>query len=218
MEAIRGKLLDDETFACGLRHLTHRDPDLTAIVARYGPPPLWVRPPGFATLVRIILEQQVSLASARAAFHKLGLAVGRITPRRFLQLDAPTLKAIGFSRQKTMYAQSLAQAICLRRFQPRSVGTLPDATARQILCRLKGVGEWSADIYLLMALRRPDVWPKHDLALAVAMQDVKRLTVRPTPDQMERLGEPWRPWRAIAARLLWHYYLSHRAHRLTGGT
>ena len=207
------EVLDTQAFARGLRCLTQGDPDLAAIVAAYGPPPLWVRPPGFPTLVRIILEQQVSLASARAAFDKLGTALGQMTPRRFLQLDPPALKAIGFSRQKTMYAQSLAQAMCERRFRPGALCALPDATVRQTLLRFKGVGEWSADIYLLMALRRPDVWPKQDLAIAVAMQAVKRLGARPTPDQVERLGEPWRPWRAIAARLLWHYYLSQRASR-----
>lgn len=199
--------LTDETLARGLRTLMRRDQDLARVVDQYGPPPMWARQPGFPTLIHIILEQQVSLASARAAFNRLKAAI-RVTPRNLLTLDDATLKAIGFSRQKTAYARHLAQAILERRFSPAALEKMNDETARAKLIELKGIGVWSADIYLLMALRRPDVWPHGDLALAVAAHHVKHLPARPTYDQLTAMSEAWRPWRAVAARVLWHYYLS----------
>jgi DNA-3-methyladenine glycosylase II len=204
-------LVTEESLVRGLRVLARRDPDLAQIIADWGPPPIWGRPPGFPTLLLIVLEQQVSLASARAAFTRLEATIGRVTPRRLLALDDAALRGVGFSRQKTAYARHLASAIVERRFRPAALEGLSDAKARAALIGLKGIGPWSADIYLLMALRRPDVWPKGDLALAVAAQAVKRLASRPTPDELDNLAAPWRPWRAVAARLLWHHYLSSRA-------
>jgi len=202
--------LTEATLAQGLRVLARRDPALGRIVRDFGPPPMWRRRPGFPTLVHIILEQQVSLASAQAAFDRLLAAAAPLTPERFLTFDDAALKRIGFSRQKTAYVRHLSQAIVEGRFRPAALSRMDDESARAELLQLKGIGPWSADIYLLMALRRPDVWPSGDLALAAAAQQVKRLRSRPTPEDMERLGEAWRPWRAVAARMLWHYYLSER--------
>ena len=204
-------LVTEESLDRGLRLLARRDPDLAKIITDWGPPPIWARPPGFPTLLLIILEQQVSLASARAAFARLEAMIGAVTPSRLLALDDAALKKVGFSRQKTAYARHPASAIVGRRFRPTALEGLSDAKARAALIGLKGIGPWSADICLLMALRRPDVWPKGDLALAVAAQDVKRLASRPTPDELDDLAAPWHPWRAVAARLLWHHYLSSRA-------
>jgi DNA-3-methyladenine glycosylase II len=191
--------------------LTARDADLAAIVTRFGYPPLWAREASFATLVHIILEQQVSLASAKAAFDRLRAALGHVEPQRLLTLDDEALKAIGFSRQKTLYARLLAQAILDGQLDLARLARLPDDEVRVALKQLKGIGDWTVDIYLLMALRRPDAWPKGDLGLAVAAQEIKGLAARPAPSQLETLGEAWRPWRAVAARLLWHHYLSVRA-------
>lgn len=193
--------------------LTAHDSDLAAIFARFGYPPLWAREASFATLVHIILEQQVSLASAKAAFDRLRTALGQIEPQGLLTLDDAALKAIGFSRQKTHYARLLAQALLDGQLDLARLSRLPDDEVRARLKQLKGIGDWTVDIYLLMALRRPDAWPIGDLGLAVAAQEVKGLAVRPTPSQLEVLGETWRPWRAAAARLLWHHYLSVRARR-----
>jgi len=201
--------LTAETLAHGVRVLSRRDRDLGRVIDAHGPPPLWARRPGFSTLVHIILEQQVSLASARAAFNRLK-AASRVTPRNFLTLNDAELLAIGFSRQKTGYARQLAQAIVEGRFDPAALETMDDESARARLIELKGIGVWTADIYLLMALRRPDVWPHGDLALASAAQHVKQLPVRPTYDELREMSEAWRPWRAVAARVLWHDYLSRR--------
>ena len=203
--------LTDETFAHGLHVLCDNDPDLAEIVGRLGPPPMWARKPGFPTLIHIILEQQVSLASARAAYDRLLAEASPLTPARFIQLDAPTLKRIGFSRQKTSYGRGLARAILDGALNLAELETLGDEAVRSELMAIKGIGPWTADIYLLMALRRPDAWPSGDLALANAAQRVKGLASRPTPDDLETLGANWRPWRAVAARLLWHFYLSDPA-------
>jgi DNA-3-methyladenine glycosylase II len=200
--------LDEETLRAVAADLAARDPDLAAVLHAFGPPPLWARPPGFATLMYIILEQQVSLASARAAYQRLGQALSPITPQGFLALDEAALKAIGFSRQKMAYGRILAQALVDGTLDLDVLAGLPDDAVRQHLMQIKGLGRWSADIYLMEALLRPDIWPTGDLALAVAVRRVKKLVHTPKPDALHTFGEPYRPYRAVAARLFWHHYLS----------
>ena len=200
--------LDDEALLRAVRLLSRRDPDLGRVVRRFGAPPMWAREPGFSTLLHIILEQQVSLASARAAHQKLLDAASPLTPQRFLHLDDAKLKAVGFSRQKTAYGRHLAQSIIEGHLDLDALKVKSDDEVRNELVRIKGIGQWTADVYLLMVLRRPDIWPTGDLALAVAAQRVKRLRSRPTPQKLEQIGNAWKPWRAVAARILWHHYLS----------
>jgi DNA-3-methyladenine glycosylase II len=200
--------LDQTSYHRALGELAGRDRDLGRVLSSLGPPPMWDREPGFPTLVHIILEQQVSLASARACFDKLLKTVERLTPERLLTLDDGVLKAAGFSRQKTAYARILAGEVRTGTLDLVGLADLPDDEAREQLMRLKGIGRWTADIYLLMALGRPDVWPVGDLALVIAAQRVKGLEGRPNPEEFQDLGEAWRPWRSVAARLLWHHYLS----------
>jgi DNA-3-methyladenine glycosylase II len=202
--------LSEQFFAQAVRELAQRDPDLARIVEKYGAPPLWVREPGFPTLVYIILEQQVSLASARALYQRLQEAVRPFTPARFLKLTETEMRQLGFSRQKAHYTRLLADAIRRRQFDLQALHELHDDHAREKLIALKGIGRWTADIYLLSALRRPDIWPVGDLALATAVQEVKRLRLRPSPEKLEKMSAPWRPWRAVAARLFWHAYLAKR--------
>jgi DNA-3-methyladenine glycosylase II len=203
-------MLDEITFQCSVRELAVRDSDLARVIRTYGAPPLWVRDPGFPSLVYIILEQQVSLASARAAFQRLRATASPLTPARFLKLSDAQLKQIGFSRQKTLYTRLLAESLVKRHLDLNDLHELSDDAARKFLIALKGIGAWTADIYLLSALRRPDIWPIGDLALAVAVQEVKRLRSRPSPERLEKLSQLWRPHRAVAARLFWHAYLSKR--------
>jgi DNA-3-methyladenine glycosylase II len=197
-----------DTIALGLQVLAGRDFDLAKIWMELGTPPIWEREPGFATLLYIILEQQVSLSSARAAFQRLQAAVSPLTPQAFLQLDDHELKVVGFSRQKTGYGRILARAVESGELDLEQLVFMDDDAVREALMRLKGIGRWTADIYLLMALLRPDVWPAGDLALAVAVQQVKDLDKRPSPEEMEIISIPWKPWRAVAARLLWEFYLN----------
>ena len=190
------------------RALARRDPDLARVVRTFGPPPLWQRRPGFGTLVHIILEQQVSLASARAAYDRARMLASPFTPRTFLQLDDRQLRTAGFSRQKTGYCRNLARAILDKELELGRLATLDDDEVRRRLTAIKGIGNWTADIYLLMVLGRPDVWPLGDIALAQAAREIKRLEVRPSGNELHAIGESWRPWRAVAARVLWHHYLS----------
>jgi DNA-3-methyladenine glycosylase II len=200
--------LDEHSLLLGVTHLIQTDSDLTLVVEKYGYPPLWARQPGFPTLVHIILEQQVSLASARAAFDRLCRAADPLTPERFLEFDSNELLEIGFSRQKAGYCRGLSAAILAGEIDLDELENLDDETARARLMGIKGVGPWTADIYLLMALRRPDIWPAIDLVLISAAQSLKGLDRRPDREALEQMAESWRPWRAVAARLLWHYYLS----------
>jgi DNA-3-methyladenine glycosylase II len=200
----------EEFFAEAVRELTERDADLKLVVEKYGVPPLWVREPGFPTLVYIILEQQVSLASARALYQKLEKAVSPFTPEKFLKLTEVEMRQLGFSRQKSHYTRILADAINQKQFDLDALHELQDDHAREKLIALKGIGRWTSDIYLLSALRRPDIWPVGDLALATAVQEVKQLRSRPSPEKLEKMSAPWKPFRAIAARLFWHAYLCKR--------
>ena len=197
-------------FAQGLADLAQRDPDLAGVLATIGPPPMWARKPGFGTLLHIILEQQVSLASAQAAYDKL-LALGQpLTPERFLTYDDGLLHAAGFSWQKARYGRELAQVLRAGRLKLHRLSRLDDAQVRQALISVKGIGPWTAEIYLLMVLRRADAWPLGDLALALAVQSVKKLGGVANAQELAAIGAGWRPWRAVAARILWHHYLTQR--------
>ena len=202
--------LTDATLLDAVAELAARDPDLGASVARFGPPPMWAREPGFATLLQMILEQQVSLASAKAAFDRLIVATDPPTPAAFLDLDDARLLEIGFSRQKARYARALARAVLDGTLDLASLEQLDDHAVDVALTAVPGIGPWTSTIYRLMVLRRPDAWPVHDIALAQAIADMRGLPRRPDAAAMHGLAERWRPWRAVAARILWHDYLAVR--------
>ena len=188
--------------------LAAKDEGLASILERHGIPPLWDREPSYATLVHIILEQQVSLASALAALNKLKERIGVITPENVLALSDSEMKACYFSRQKKGYVRDLAEAIIDGRLQLESLGDLNDGDVKLELKKIKGIGNWTAEIYLLMALRRPDIMPRGDIALYAAYKDIMDLPVRPTANEFDDNATKWKPYRSVAARLLWHYYLS----------
>lgn len=208
-----GRPLTEATLARAVDHLAARDRVLGASVARHGRPPLWAREPGFPTLVHIVLEQQVSLASALAAFERLRAARDPLTPAAFLELDDRALFEIGFSRQKARYGREIARALLDARLDLDGLTGLDDDAVDAHLTQVPGIGPWTATIYRLMVLGRPDAWPVHDIALAQAAMDLEGRTRRPDAAEMAELAEHWRPWRAVAARILWHHYLSERAAR-----
>ncbi|HEX8287601.1 MAG TPA: hypothetical protein VF556_06395 [Pyrinomonadaceae bacterium] len=204
------KTLDEKNLRGACEKLARTDSDLAFIYETYGTPPLWAREASFATLVHIILEQQVSLASALSAFNKLKEKIGTVTPENVLNLSDEEMKAAYFSRQKTIYARELAKAITSGNLVLESLRNLPDEKVKNELKKIKGIGDWTSDIYLLMALLRTDVMPKGDLALHVAYQRLKNLEHRPNAEEFLIIAEKWKPLRAVAARLLWHFYLSER--------
>ena len=171
---------------------------------------MWGRRPGFAALVRIILEQQVSLAAARTMYRRLAHHLGAMTPEGLQAMEVSGLREFGLTRQKAGYCYGLAARILGGRLDLTAVARGPDDVGRQVLLGVPGLGPWSVDIYYLMALRRPDVWPRGDLALALALREVKRLDGLPTKDKQQALASAWVPWRSVAARLLWMYYLAAR--------
>ena len=204
------RALTHETLAAGARALARRDPDLADLFRRNGMPPMWARRPGFATLIHIVLEQQVSIAAARTLFRRLSHQLGEMTPRSVAAHGVARLRRFGLTRQKASYCHELALAVRDGRLDLGRVARAEDIDGRETLLAMRGLGPWSVDIYYLMALRRPDVWPCGDLALAVALRDVKRLADRPGNAEQQDISAAWAPWRSVAARLLWHYYLSER--------
>lgn len=203
--------LTSQTIASASQHLAKRDLHLALVLKENGPPPLWGRRPGFTTLIQIILEQQVSLSSAASMFRRLRDNVAPFTPGRFVELGEMYLRSLGLTRQKSAYCVHLASSIVDRELNLKSVSGMNDVEARTELMRIKGIGMWSAEIYLLMALRRPDIWPTGDVALISTVTKLKQLPARPDTDQLLRIAEGWRPFRAVAARMLWQYYLAQRS-------
>jgi DNA-3-methyladenine glycosylase II len=196
-----------------LRKLAGADDNLAAALDRFGEPEFWHRQPGFTTLVLFILEQQVSLASGAAAFNRLRARVGNVTPAAVLIPSDEELRADGFSRQKSRYVRELARAVLEGRIDLASLESRPDEEVRRELVGLVGIGPWTADVYLLSCLRRPDVWPVLDRALQVATGEILGLEASPDPGLLLELGERWRPYRSSAARLMWHAYLSKRGRK-----
>ena len=192
----------------GVRWLAAHDDDLATVFRRTGFPPIWGRRPGFSTLVRIILEQQVSLGAARTMYGRLGAHTGGVTAGGVARLGEEGLRSLGFTRQKARYCHGLAERVRSGALDLRAVASAPDEAGRQLLLAVPGLGPWTVDIYYLMALRRPDVWPRGDLALALALREVKRLPAVPSSAEQEQIASAWAPWRAVAARLLWKHYLT----------
>jgi DNA-3-methyladenine glycosylase II len=205
--------LDEASLHSGVETLAATDPDLAGIVDRHGSPPLWAREPGFETLVQIILEQQVSLQSAVAALGRLrsALVIGpsvALTPVAVLELGEDAMRVAGLTRQKAAYLAGLASDVTTGRLDLGALAAAPNDDARAALMSVAGIGRWTADIYLLMALGRPDTWPDGDLALAAAMRRAKGLETLPSRAEQRSIAAGWQPWRAVAARILWHGYLA----------
>jgi DNA-3-methyladenine glycosylase II len=200
--------LNEDRLAEAAKVLATLDKDLARILADHGTPPLWARKPGFVTLVRIILEQQVSLASADAMYRRLIDNISPLTPASVLTAGASHLRSFGVTRQKATYFINVAEAIENGELDLRKLGRQSDEEVLAKLTSVKGIGPWTAKIYLLMALRRPDIWPIGDIALATAFKSMKGRQERPTQAELDGFAKAWRPHRATAARMLWHYYLT----------
>lgn len=202
------RALTRESLRLGARVLARRHPVFAGLLDRHGPPPLWGRRPGFPTLVRIILEQQVSLAAARTMYLRLCVALGGMRPEHVRAAGENTLRQLGLTRQKARYISLLADALDAGALDLSAVARAADRDGRQVLLALPGIGPWTVDIYYLMALRRPDIWPQGDLALADALHRVLGLAQRPDSSQQRALSDPWAPWRSVAARMFWQSYLA----------
>ena len=204
------RALTRATLRQGAAHLAARDSDLARVLERVGYPPIWGRRPGFAALVRIILEQQVSLRSADAMYRRVETHLGGISPEGFARAGVTGLRQLGVTRQKAAYLSGLATRLVGGTLDLTAVSRAADEVGRRTLLDIPGLGPWSVDIYYLMALRRPDIWPRGDLALATALRDVKGLRALPSHEQQLEFATKWMPWRSVAARILWALYLAER--------
>lgn len=192
--------------ADALAELAGMDSDLARAIDLGGPLPDRRRPPGFATLAKIVIQQQLSLASASAIWGRLEAAVAPFTPGRMLDFSEPELRSLGLSRQKADFCLALAQALTDGGLDLDGLAGLDDDAALDHLCRIRGIGRWTAEVYLLFALDRPNIWPAGDLAVQAALQHLKGWDERLKGKPAVTVAEPWRPWRGVAARVLWQYY------------
>ncbi len=190
----------------GLDLLARLDPDLGRIERAAGPLPWRSRPGGFAGLLQAIVGQQISNQAAVAIWRRLSALPGALTPDGLAGLDDAVLRTAGLSRPKVLHARALALAFAEGRLSAASLEAMDDDAAVAAICAVRGLGPWTAETYLLFALGRHDVFPAGDLALAAAAADLKRLPSRPAPVALRAIAEPWRPHRALAARLLWHHW------------
>ena len=204
--------LDERSLRQGLGDLARRDPVLEVILRERGAPALWRRPAGWRTLARIILEQQISLSSARAAWRRLNDGVQPFSAATLARTSEARLRGLGLTRQKSRYLRGLATAVVDGSFNAAALAAKPDDEVRAGLVALHGVGKWTADCYLLLAMCRADVWPSGDVALRQAIAERYGI---PRDGNRQPLTASWRPWRSVAARLLWHDYLSKRGAAVT---
>jgi len=196
--------------------LFRKDRDLRKIIKQHGYPPMWVRPATFQTLILFILEQQVSLASAYAAFKKLKEKIGYVTPAKILSLSDEELRSCYFSRQKIVYARELARAIQSKQLRLKKFSDAHEDEVRIELKKIKGIGDWTVDVYLMHALQRSDLFPLGDIALVNSLKEVKQLNGNTTREDMLAIAESWRPYRTIASMILWHSYIQKRGIKLQG--
>jgi DNA-3-methyladenine glycosylase II len=205
-----------ETFTTICTLLAKKDKDLAAIIKQYGNPPMWSRPATFQTLILTILEQQVSLASAYAAFKRLTEKVGYVTPQKILALTDEEMRACYFTRQKMGYARGLATAIKTKKLVLSHLTNKPDEEIRTELKKLKAIGDWTVDVYLMHALQRSDLFPLGDIALVNSMRENKKLVKDFPKEKMLAIAEPWKPYRTIATMILWHAYIKKRGMKIMG--
>jgi DNA-3-methyladenine glycosylase II len=190
-----------------IKHLFKLDKIFAGISDRYGNPPDWSRPQGFISLSKIILEQQVSLASASAHFLKLNSFINGFTPENILILTDSEMRSCQISRQKAKYLRELSKAIIDREIDLDQLAVLDEPQVRRQLTNIKGIGNWTADIYLMFCLQSKDIFPSGDIAV---INTVKELTGLKTQEEIIALSEKWQPYRSLATYFLWHNYLCKR--------
>ena len=200
----------EESLVTICNKLAKKETAFKNILDEYGYPPFWARKASFETLIHIILEQQVSLASARAALQKLKEQIGTVTPKKLIQLSDAALKACYFSRQKIVYARCLAEAFVKRKIVLQKLAELPDEEIRSSMLQVKGIGNWTVDVFLMMVLHRPNLFPTGDIALMNSVKHVMKLPASTSKEHILELAKSWQPYRTIAAFMFWHAYIKRK--------
>ena len=188
------------------KKLATSDPHFSELISKIGLPRERYREPTLATLIHIIVSQQISLTAAESIWRKFNAEISNVTPNSIINLGAQGLREIGFTRSKSTATLNLCQQMQDKTFDINAISSMDDHNAKNYIMRLRGFGEWSASIFLIFCLGRADVWPSGDVALQEATRSLKKLSFRPTPKQMDKISLAWQPWRSTAAHLLWHYY------------
>jgi DNA-3-methyladenine glycosylase II len=204
------QIFNADNFHTFCKKLSGKDVHLKAIIQQYGHPPMWTRKQGFETLILTILEQQVSLAAAFAAYKKLKSRIGTVTPAKILNMSNEELRECYFTRQKQGYAKNLAEAFTNKSLPWKQFPEMKDEEVRVHLTAIKGIGNWTADVYLMHALQRTDLFPLGDIALVNSLKETKQLHPHISKEEMLAIAEPWRPYRTIASMILWHAYIQKR--------
>lgn len=189
-----------------IQQLTQAEPIFQNIIVRYGMPKITTRKAGFGALVHLILEQQVSIASAKSCYIKIENH-SPIIPKNLLLISNEQFKTLGVSKQKTLYIKNLAQQIVDNTIDIENLHTLPNEEIFKKLTSLKGIGSWTAQVYMMFCLQNPDIFPVGDIAVQKTMQELFGCT---TIQQMEEKANQWKPYRSYATYILWHHYLSIR--------
>ena len=206
---------NEQNFISICNSLAKRDKELKTIIRQHGHPPMWTRPATFQSLILFILEQQVSLASAYAAFKKLKQKIGFVTPSKILRLTDAELRGCYFSRQKIVYARELANAVQKKQLSLKKLHDKHEDEIRIELKKIKGIGDWTVDVYLMHSLQRTDLFPLGDIALVNSLKEVKQLPHNISKDEMLAIAESWRPYRTIASMILWHAYIQKRGIKIS---
>lgn len=204
----------NDNFQSFCNHLSKKDKHLKSIIQQHGYPPMWTRKQGFETLILTILEQQVSLAAAFAAYKKLKERIGTVTPAKILRMSNEELRECYFTRQKQGYAKNLAEAFISKTLPWKQFPDMTDDEVRQHLTSIKGIGNWTADVYLMHALQRTDLFPLGDIALVNSLKETKQLHPHTSKEEILLIAEPWKPYRTIASMILWHAYIKKRNIRI----
>ncbi len=210
------KTFSADNFQTYCNKLSKLDPHLKVIIQQHGYPPMWIRKQGFETLILTILEQQVSLAAAFAAYKRLKERIGTVTPAKILNMSNEELRECYFTRQKQGYAKELATAFASKQLKWKQFPSMSDEEVRTQLTSIKGIGNWTADVYLMHALQRTDLFPLGDIALVNSLKETKQLHPHIGKEEMLEIAEPWRPYRTIAAMILWHAYIKKRNIKIEG--
>ena len=188
------------------KKLATSDPYFSELISKIGLPRERYREPTLATLIHIIVSQQISLTAAESIWRNFNAKISNITPNSIINLGEQGLREIGFTRSKSNATLNLCQQMQDKTFDINAISSMDDHNAKNYIMRLRGFGEWSASIFLIFCLGRGDIWPSGDVALQEATRSLKKLSFRPTPKQMDKISLAWQPWRSTAAHLLWHYY------------
>lgn len=204
------KIQNEKEFKTLCNWCSNIEPKLKQVIEKFGYPPFWHREPNFETLILTILEQQVSLASAKSAFNKLVEKINTVTPVNLFRLSDEELRSCYFSKQKIIYSKILANEIITGKLDLTELKHLPENKIRSTLVKLKGIGNWTIDMYLLMSLHFADIFPPGDLATIKSVYELELVPASFSKEEIINFMKKFSPFQSVATYILWHSYIERR--------